>query len=128
MNYNHITQAYQNANGKPREMNDPHLIVLTMFDALLKSMQIFETNIELKNGGDAELKSKHFARALTIIYALQSSILKKARALRQIFSDYMNLLANSWLVTYPKVKQLAPQKQYKRSGNPGCVGNHWATG
>ena len=55
-------------------MNDPHLIVLTMFDALLKSMQIFEANIDLKNGGDAELKSKHFARALTIIYALQSSL------------------------------------------------------
>jgi flagellar protein FliS len=37
-------------------------------------MQIFEANIDLKNGGDAELKSKHFARALTIIYALQSSL------------------------------------------------------
>jgi flagellar protein FliS len=75
MNYNHITQAYQNAERQAlEEMNDPHLIVLTMFDALLKSMQIFETNIDLKNGGDAELKSKHFARALTIIYALQSSL------------------------------------------------------
>ena len=75
MNYNHITQAYQNAERQAlEEMNDPHLIVLTMFDALLKSMQIFETNIDLKNGGDSELKSKHFARALTIIYALQSSL------------------------------------------------------
>ena len=53
MNYNHITQAYQNAERQAlQEMNDPHLIVLTMFDALLKSMQIFETNIDLKNGGD----------------------------------------------------------------------------
>ena len=75
MNYNHITQAYQNAERQAlEEMNDPHLIVLTMFDALLKSMQIFETNIDLQNDGDAELKSKHFARALTIIYALQSSL------------------------------------------------------
>lgn len=75
MNYNQITQAYQNAERQAlEEMNDPHLIVLTMFDALLKSMQIFEANIDLKNGGDAELKSKHFARALTIIYALQSSL------------------------------------------------------
>ena len=49
-------------------------IVLTMFDALLKSMKMFETNVDIKNGGDAELKSKHFARALTIIYALQSSL------------------------------------------------------
>ena len=45
-----------------------------MFDALLKSMKMFETNVDIKNGGDAELKSKHFARALTIIYALQSSL------------------------------------------------------
>ena len=75
MNYNHITQAYQNAERQAlEEMNDPHLIVLTMFDALLKSMQLFEANIDLKNGGDPELKSKHFARALTIIYALQSSL------------------------------------------------------
>ena len=75
MNYNQITQAYQNAERQAlEEMNDPHLIVLTMFDALLKSMQMFEANINLKNGGDAELKSKHFARALTIIYALQSSL------------------------------------------------------
>ena len=64
MNYNHITKAYQNAERQALEqMNDPHLIVLTMFDALLKSMQIFETNIDLKNGGDAELKSKHFGPA-----------------------------------------------------------------
>ena len=75
MNYNQITKAYQNAERQAiEEMNDPHMIVLTMFDALLKSMQIFEANIDLKNGGDAELKSKHFARALTIIYALQSSL------------------------------------------------------
>ena len=75
MNYNQITQAYRNAERQAlEEMNDPHMIVLTMFDALLKSMQIFEANIDLKNGGDSELKSKHFARALTIIYALQSSL------------------------------------------------------
>ena len=75
MNYNNITQAYQNAERQAlEEMNDPHKIVLTMLDALLKSMRIFVDNIDLKNGGDAQLKSKHFARALTIIYALQSSL------------------------------------------------------
>ena len=75
MNYNNITQAYQNAERQAlEEMNDPHQIVLTMLDALLKSMRIFVDNIDLKNGGDARLKSKHFARALTIIYALQSSL------------------------------------------------------
>ena len=75
MNYQNITQAYQNAERQAlEEMNDPHLIVLTMLNALLKSMQIFEANIDLRAGGDHELKSKHFARALTIIYALQSSL------------------------------------------------------
>ena len=75
MNYQNITQAYQNAERQAlEEMDDPHLIVLTMLNALLKSMQIFETNIDLRAGGDHELKSKHFARALTIIYALQSSL------------------------------------------------------
>ena len=75
MNYNHITQAYQNAERQAlEEMNDPHLIVLTMFDALLKSMQLFQANIDIRNGGDSETKSKHFARALSIIYALQSSL------------------------------------------------------
>ena len=75
MNYNNITQAYQNAERQAlEEMNDPHQIVLTLLDALLKSMQIFTDNLDLKNGGDAELKSKHFARALTIIYAMQSSL------------------------------------------------------
>ena len=75
MNYNNITQAYQNAERQAlEEMNDPHQIVLTMLNALLKSMRIFVDNIDLKNGGDAQLKSKHFARALTIIYALQSSL------------------------------------------------------
>ena len=75
MKYNNITKAYQNAERQAlEEMNDPHQIVLTILDALLKSMQIFVDNIDLKNGGDAELKSKHFARALTIIYSLQSSL------------------------------------------------------
>jgi flagellar protein FliS len=75
MNYQNITQAYQNAERQAlEEMDDPHLIFLTMLNALLKSMQIFEANIDLRAGGDHELKSKHFARALTIIYALQSSL------------------------------------------------------
>ena len=75
MNYQNITQAYQNAERQAlEEMDDPHLIVLTMLNALLKSMQIFEANIDLRASGDHELKSKHFARALTIIYALQSSL------------------------------------------------------
>ena len=75
MNYSNITQAYQNAERQAlEETNDPHLIIMTMLDALVKSMQIFVDNIDLKNGGNAEMKSKHFSRAISIIYALQSSL------------------------------------------------------
>jgi flagellar protein FliS len=45
-----------------------------MLDALVKSMQIFVDNIDIKNGGNVEMKSKHFSRAISIIYALQSSL------------------------------------------------------
>ena len=75
MNYSNITQAYQNAERQAlEETNDPHLIITTMLDALVKSMQIFVDNIDLKNGGNAEMKSKHFSRAISIIYGLQSSL------------------------------------------------------
>lgn len=75
MNYGKITKAYQNAENQAlQETDDPHLIVLAMLNALLKSMGIFAENIDILNGGQQELKSKHFARALTIIYALQSSL------------------------------------------------------
>jgi flagellar protein FliS len=57
-----------------QETDDPHKVILTMLEALVKSMTIFELNVDLRNGGDNELKSKHFARALTIIYALQSAL------------------------------------------------------
>jgi len=75
MNYGKITQAYQNAENQAlEETDDPHFIVLTMFNALLKSMMIFADNVDISKGGELELKSKHFARSLTIIYALQTSL------------------------------------------------------
>ncbi|MAC72528.1 MAG: flagellar biosynthesis protein FliS [Marinovum sp.] len=75
MNYSSRTQAYQNAERQAlEETNDPHLIIMTMLDALVKSMIIFADNVDLKNGGNAELKSKHFSRALSMIYALQTSL------------------------------------------------------
>ena len=75
MNYSNITEAYQNAERQAlEETNDPHLIITTMLDALVKSMQIFVDNIDLNKGGNVEMKSKHFSRSLSIIYALQSSL------------------------------------------------------
>jgi len=44
-----------------------------MFDALIKSIEIYVENIDVKKA-DLELRSKHFSRSLTIIYSLQSSL------------------------------------------------------
>ena len=75
MKRNHVTQAYQNAETQAlQETDDPHKVILAMLEALVKSMTVFELNVDLRNGGDYELKSKHFARALVIIHALQSAL------------------------------------------------------
>jgi flagellar protein FliS len=75
MKRNHVTQAYQNAETQAlQETDDPHKVILAMLEALVKSMTVFELNVDLRNGGDHELKSKHFARALIIIHALQSAL------------------------------------------------------
>ena len=67
-------KAYRNTERQAiEELKDPHEIILTMLDALLKSMKLFVENIDIKTG-NSEIKSKHFARSLTIIYSLQSSL------------------------------------------------------
>lgn len=72
---NRITNAYQTVEKQALgEADDPHFVVLMMLDALLKSMALFQENISAKQGRGQELKSDSFARALTIIYALQTSL------------------------------------------------------
>ena len=67
-------KAYRNTERQAiEELKDPHEIIMTMLDALLKSMTLFVENIDIKTG-NSEIKSKHFARSLTIIYSLQSSL------------------------------------------------------
>ena len=55
------------------DADDPHLVVSVLFKELLKSMTLFVDNINVKDEGDLNVKSKHFARSLTILYGLQSS-------------------------------------------------------
>ncbi|MDC3401501.1 flagellar protein FliS [Alphaproteobacteria bacterium] len=75
MNFGKVSEAYKNAERQAvAEISDPHAIILTMFDELLRTMLVFSQNADLKAGGVVELKSKNFARAITIIYALQSSL------------------------------------------------------
>ena len=74
-NKSKITNAYQTVERHALgEADDPHFVVLMMFDALLKSMALFHENIAAHEGNTLNLRSDSFARALTIIYALQSSL------------------------------------------------------
>ena len=69
-----MTDAYQTTERNAlAETADNHKLVLVMFDALMKSIEIYIDNIDVKKA-DLELRSKHFSRALTIIYSLQSSL------------------------------------------------------
>ena len=72
--YKKMTDAYQTTERNALvETDDPHQLILVMFDALIKSIEIYIDNIEVANA-DLELRSKHFSRSLTIIYSLQSSL------------------------------------------------------
>ena len=59
-----ITSAYQSVERQALgEADDPHFVVLMMFDSLLKSMALFHENIAAHEGNTLELKSESFARA-----------------------------------------------------------------
>ena len=69
-----MTDVYQSTERNAlAETEDPHKLVLIMFDALIKSMEMYIENIDIKTA-DLELRSKYFSRSLTIIYSLQSSL------------------------------------------------------
>lgn len=75
MNFGKISQAYEDIEKQSlTDADDPHLVVSVLFKELLKSMTLFVDNINVRDGGDLNVKSKHFARSLTILYGLQSSL------------------------------------------------------
>jgi flagellar protein FliS len=72
--YGKIAATYKNVEKEAIvETEDPHKLVLMMFDGLIKAMNIYIDNIDIKTA-DIELRSKNFSKSLTIIYALQSSL------------------------------------------------------
>ena len=69
-----MLDAYSNSEKKAViEAEDSHAMVLLLFDELIKTARIFSQNIKVKNGNQ-EVKSENMSKALTIIYALQSSL------------------------------------------------------
>ena len=73
MTYNAASQAYKQAETIGlTEVSNPHEIIQTLFKELLKSMQLFERSLNDKDM--VETKSSSFAKSLTIIYSLQTSL------------------------------------------------------
>jgi len=74
MNYSKMLEAYSNSEKKAViEAEDSHAMVLLLFDELIKTARIFSENINTEIG-DLNLRSEKMSKALTIIYALQSSL------------------------------------------------------
>jgi len=74
MNYNKMLEAYSNSEKKAIvEAEDSHAMVLLLFDELIKTLRVFSENIKLDNN-NTNVRTENMSRALTIIYALQSSL------------------------------------------------------
>ena len=74
MNYNKMLEAYSNSEKKAIvEAEDSHAMVLLLFDELIKTLRVFSENIKLDNN-NTNIRTENMSRALTIIYALQSSL------------------------------------------------------
>ena len=73
MTYKAASQAYKQAESIGlSEVTNPHEIIQTLFKELIKSMSLFEQS--LNDQKMLELKSTSFAKSLTIIYSLQTSL------------------------------------------------------
>ena len=73
MSYNVASEAYKQAeNIGLSEVTNPHEIIQTLFKELIKSMSLFERS--LSDDNMLESRSSSFAKSLTIIYSLQTSL------------------------------------------------------
>ena len=73
MTYNAASEAYKQAESIGlSEVTNPYEIIQTLFSELIKSMSAFERSLSDENM--LETKSSSFAKSLTIIYSLQTSL------------------------------------------------------
>ena len=73
MSYNVASEAYKQAeNLGLAEVTNPHEIIQKLFNELIKSMSLFERS--LCDDTMLESRSSSFAKSLTIIYSLQTSL------------------------------------------------------
>ena len=74
MKNSRMMHAYANSEREAVvESENPHALIAIMYDELLRSMNIFAENLDAQTS-DLELRNKHMARSLTIIYELQTCL------------------------------------------------------
>ena len=87
---NKIANLYKNTDTiKAPQTDNPGAMLITIFDELLNSINVFQSNI-IPSSDTFRKKSSSFSKALTILYTLQSSIdfekdLGVAKSLFQIY-------------------------------------------
>ena len=73
MNHTKIAKSYVEVERQNlKEIDDPHLIILKLFDSLINAMNNFVESS--KTNEKMEFRSEQFSRSLSILYSLQSSL------------------------------------------------------
>ena len=69
-----MLNAYQNSEKTAAvESDNAHALIAVLYDELIRSLNIYSKNID-KQTADLEIRGQSFSRAISIIYALQSSL------------------------------------------------------
>ena len=55
------------------ESDNPHALIVVLYDELIRSMKSFCQNIN-KDSSNIEVRTKHFSKSLSVIYALQKCL------------------------------------------------------
>ena len=90
MQLKEVAKAYKKLKCLVVETKDPETVVVLVMEELIKSVKSFHNNISLKTGNILN-RSKNFARSISVIYILQSSLdLDKGGQIAYDLFDYMN--------------------------------------
>lgn len=115
MNFQSISETYRKTEKQSvNEHSSDYEIVAKIFDELIRSMNIYSTEIVKKNSNQ-KVKSEHFARTLTIIYTLQSSLdfEKGGEIANNLFQLY----------EYARVKVIEDMRKQSNDGTKSAIGH-----
>ena len=115
MNFQSISETYRKTEKQSvNKHSSDYEIVAKIFDELIRSMNIYSTEI-VKENSNQKLKSENFARTLTIIYTLQSSLdfEKGGEIANNLFQLY----------EYARVKVIGDMRNQSNEGTKSAIGH-----